>query len=325
MADDSSQAGWSLGRPGQRAPRIGRRAGSGRFLVVILTLLLAAGMVGGGLWNAFRSDSFPKLPPGRYVGTLSGATEFGVARDWILTIPEDFKHLQALFLGPDGAAFPAQRNGSGYLVVSAGDHEVIFRGAAPENGGLKGTFQYGDSRRSGDWTLAPAELTTFEADQSFRNWMVLRSEISRVARDIEIAQRLIPSQKIEIEDLSKTITDESAVKELGQRRIKELDARLAQVQAELLKVRKDVEQGESQLRLAQKVSARGKLVSLSRESLERESRWARSLLVGSLGAMSSDLEDALKRAGEIQLLKEALANERRSIEELSAQLGADRL
>ncbi len=324
MSDQQDERSWTISGP-SRYQREGRRRETprkNRFVLVVSILVFLCIMLTQILLNFMRSDAFPKLPPGRYAGQFTGLADFSGARDWILTLSDDYKKLEAIFLGSDGAGLPAQRNGSGYLVIEGSEKNLILKGTSLSGLEARGELQIEGARRSGEWTLKPLSIADFSADQSFRHWLQLRAEIDKVNDDLGAAEQLVPAQKTEIEELAHMVTDEVALKDLGQKRSKELQQRLAANETALNKAKADVANGETQLRLAQKVTAKGKLVALARDSLERETRWARSAMAGSLGGNSVDIESAVKKAQEITALKQALEDESVGVQELERELEA---
>jgi hypothetical protein len=325
MADNQDNQGWRVdhGEALRTTRRPSGRAGSSRrFLFVIAVLVVGSAVIARFLWGFMRSEAFPKLPPGRYAGQFSGFAEFSGARDWMLTISDDYKKIEAVFLGGDDRGYPAQRNGSGYLVIQAGEQNLILKGSSGDQATPHGELQVEGSKRSGEWSLAPLKVEPFEADQAFRHWIMLRAEIARLERDTAVAEQLVPAQKAEIEELGQLITDVSAMKDRGAKRTQELQEQVLENEVALGKINKETVTAENQLRLAQKVTVKGKLVALARDSLDRETRWARSLTAGSAGAVSGDLENALQKAEEVAALKDALAVESATVEQLAKELEA---
>jgi len=317
VTSEEQRSDWTLGGVATESPLEERRIrqdrrGKRRFRRILLVLLLLSIILGGSLWQSVKSQSFPKLAPGMYAGTLRGPAEYGAGSDWLLTISDDFKDLRVAFLGADGTGNVAQRDSSGYLVVTLTSDQMIFEGDG-SNTALSGSFRFTQSARKGSWDLQPVSLKEIPLDQQFRNWLQLRSELFKVEQDIEIADKLIPVQKAEIDELSKVISDENALKDRGDQRLADLQEKIKTTEAELIKKRTLLQQAESQLLLAQRVALRGKLVNLARESNEREARWARSIL---LAGGSEDLEGALQRSEEVRSLKQALVQERILVQEL---------
>ena len=326
MTSDDQRSDWALGGVPIEPSPLGQHIrqqyrGKRRFRRLLLILLTLSILLAGFLWQSVKSQSFPKLAPGLYAGTLyagklRGPTAYGAGSDWLLSISEDFKDLKVSLLGTEGSGNVAQRDSSGYLIVSLASDKMIFEGNG-NNTTLSGNFRYAQSERKGSWDLRPITLTEIPLDQQFRSWLLLRTELSKVDKDIEIADQLIPVQKAEIDELSKIINDESALKNRGDQRLVDLQEKTKAIDAELLNKRAQLAQAEAQLLLAQRVSMRGKLVNLARESNEREARWARAQL--HLGG-PEDLEGALQRSEEVRILKEALAQERILVQELAQRI-----
>jgi len=91
---------------------------------------------------------------------------------------------------------------------------------------------------------------------------------------------------------------------------------LAQAERELKQEHQKVQRLEASLEIAGKVTGMGKLVSLSRESLEREWRIVDSKLRSSADASAEDLEEEYERATRILEVQGQVANERAAIERL---------
>ena len=316
MSDSGS---WQLGGEASVSSDNAKKRKGGIFILPLLTLaILLIGLAAVFLYYRYLAPkSFPELTPGIYVGTMTDSPHSGMSRDWILRISDDFKTIEAIFVDQDNDILALEREPSGYLSYQRSGQRVLLKGAASSS--TQGTFEVIDSSRKGLWYLSQLLPSNTEADQAFRHWMLLRSELAQVEQDIDIAQKLLPSQKLEIDTLSQVLTDEGAMKERASSRLNQLRQEQVSVRLQLEKKRQDVQKAQAQVALAQKLSAAGKLVNLARETDEREARWVRSLLVGSESAIGSDIEQAFRRAEEVRGLKQALELERQIVNQLASQ------
>jgi hypothetical protein len=307
---------WQLGGLDDRAPIHPKRRGF-KLRWVLVPLLCIISVLAVFSLRFFSSEAFPKLSPGLYGGTFLGDQVFGSQSEWLLNIADEYKHIEAVFLGSESAVYSVQRDSSGYLIVNAAERKIVLKGADKSGEYYQGDFEVPGSNKSGEWKLRPITVDKVEVDSSFHQWMLLRAEISRAERDIEIAKKLIPVQKAEIEDLTHMITDEGAMRERANSRLIELQEKRKNLSQALAAKKSEVINAETQLTLAQKISARGKLTNLARELNEREARWARSLLVGT--SQEIDLEGTYERAQTLKTLKDAVAIERQLVSQLEVQ------
>jgi hypothetical protein len=91
---------------------------------------------------------------------------------------------------------------------------------------------------------------------------------------------------------------------------------LEEARAQLAALRTELDATTRKVELSQRVSAKGRLALLGRESLQRESRWVDLTLKLMAPETSPGFEDALDRANRVKAIKDEIAEERRRISEL---------
>lgn len=104
-------------------------------------------------------------------------------------------------------------------------------------------------------------------------YLTLKRESIEVSEQLRHTEYLIPKQEQEIERLKRYLQDGVSLRERSRDKLDQSRAELIAAQ-ELFKTKQAKAQAlAAQLEVSQKVTAAGKLVSLARDSIERENRW----------------------------------------------------
>ncbi len=299
----------------------------GGFLLVLLLVVS---------WLLFRewSKRFPRLEVGSYVGVLRGYDsgrgdstekkrsvklyiERGAGSEELLVVvlrtgwePEIISGVLSDAGSPDSDLLP--------ILVKGDDEELTLTGSKVEKGKYAGWFT--GKNRKGSWELnqVSPELQSGESDErkDARLWLLLQAELLDVETKVEEAENLVPQQRAELERLTSFITEGERLKAKANEKFSQLNSDLERVKKELRERQAEGKKLEQTLEVSQKVSGMGKLVALSRESLEREGRWIDSMLKPYGGQPPEDLEGAVERGEKIQELKREIALEKGKIERL---------
>ncbi len=269
-------------------------------------------------------SKFPDLPPGVYAGQIlgleRGAEEAPI--EWYVEVLEAGRTAKVYVLQEGWNAQEISLRGSkdGEMLseplVVSGDTAILrFAGRARTEGGFEGEVVRAQDGAEGGWTLMPIEIMPVYSDQALSQLRLLLSFISErnlVETKIEELQKQVPIQKQEIENLTRFITQEGVLKDRAEKKLTVAKEAFVTLQSDLDIKKKEAKELEDKIILAQRVTGMGKLASLSRESLERESRWIESMLASGMGE-SPDLIAAIEKAERIASLKREIAAEREKV------------
>lgn len=138
-------------------------------------------------------------------------------------------------------------------------------------------------------------------------------ELKRSRQTIEENEKI---EKAEIEKLTGFLSDGGLLRESSSRRLERERALLNQAERDFKDAEAELRKMNRQVELAYRVTGMGKLVSLSRESLERERRWIGSLLKVNVPEISEEIVKKSDQALEILELKKQIDIENGKIYEL---------
>jgi vacuolar-type H+-ATPase subunit I/STV1 len=164
------------------------------------------------------------------------------------------------------------------------------------------------------WTLRPIsqglDSSARESERNLTLWLSLRRELSQVNQLIVRAEALVPEQRAEVERISESIQDVPKFKARADEKYREL-VRMLDEQRQILDQRqREVQDLAQRFEIAQRVTGMGKLVSLARESFERENRWFDSMLRAAPAGLSGSVQEAIQRGEKIIELKREIRKER---------------
>ena len=108
------------------------------------------------------------------------------------------------------------------------------------------------------------------------------------------------------------VTNRESLKQKAEQKFKEARAEFQAERDKLVALQDEARQLEARISLAQRVTQMGKLVILSKESLDREGRWIEAALKD-VQALSPEIEAAAARAEKLLALKKEIIDERSRI------------
>ena len=299
----------------------------GIIVVTLLTFLL---------WSEFK-QRFPLIGMGAYYGTLSGVFKKnggGEARFYaehkqgqgtiLLTLlhsdwPPQQINIEANKLSDSDPRwlFPVMLPGkeNSIRLIGSQINSREYRGIATNIG----------TGKEGRWELhlvknVSGELSEPE-EKNLQLWLLLRNELNDIEKIIAELEKNVPKQKEEITKLEEFVTEGSELKIRADRKLRDAQEELSGVLKQLKEKQAEIAKLESKVLIAGKVTNRGKLVHLSRKSLEREARWLESMFKTTRINESPKLAEALQRAEEILELKKSIALEKDRIVQLHSMRG----
>jgi hypothetical protein len=276
-------------------------------LSVLICVLLALGGVGLYLKLTGGEKGFP---------AISGAGSF------LGKIKVEIKELE-FFVSTDqngsGQAFAiadddwrGEVKGNIYKISTA-DGLLYLYGEQQKDGGFRGTIEDSQGIKAGEWSMkAVAEnnnLQSIQEVQSLNQLLNLSSALQEIESKIKAQQSTITQQKVEVERLSEYLTEGQALRSNADKKFKEKKDELnSLVEIKSNKLR-EAEQLREKFDISQRLFGTGKLVYLSRSTLDLEKRWFNSMYTSSGVDNDTDFENLVARAERIMLLKNEISFE----------------
>ena len=299
------------------------------FLPMLLGMLLVAVALGVlSLWSK-QDEAFPTLPPGSYAGELRGV--FADETQSVFWYVESSPQEPALFVAvlrrgwePQSVRLVGESlSGEPRPLILTGEEGTIqLTGRPAASGQYRGKLIEHNRQVQGDWMLgpvsdAPPTLALQGNESGLRLWLTLRAELRGVEAKRAIAEQDLTRQRAEVERLTAYVTDDKLLRSQADTRFDQAKAELEQRSAKLRAAQAEVAALAKQFALSQRIAGAGKLVSLARDTTDREARWIRSMLRTSGNESAEELE-ARERAEKIIAVQAEIVEERRLLEEQRA-------
>jgi len=295
------------------------------YSVAALAFCLFVAVV-ASLWFE-KQERFPILPPGSYIGTISGIfrEEPKPVRFYVEALPQSDEVFfvlikeawmpQRVSLGSRGQAhnaaewvFP--------LVARGPDRTLKLSGTKTESGYFSGAVSEIPGGGRGAWWLTPirdqSSSVSEEEASSIRLWLTYKAELEDLEASIAEAQKRGPELKAEVDKLTDFITEGETLRQRADSKFTQVRGDLQQAREGLKKKREEARRLESRVELSQRVTAMGKLVSLARESLDREGRWLDSMLA----AAPDEPQEKASGESETAKLRKAIALEQERLDRI---------
>lgn len=287
-----------------------------KWLVVIVVVGVGLPLIGWALFLRGASGTFPILMDGTYVGTVNvegGSTTY----PWSV-VKEPNDQSLAVFVGD--VRIPAQRvdprDPSGKtrlpLIVGATETRLRFTGKELAQGEYGGEFINPISNERGTWTLrkVPSDpiATTLEDDLS--RWYALWNELEGLEDDIQKAQAKADQHRSAVDSLNGYVSDGDALKKTANERLGRAGSEIESMRADLAGQQQLLDQRIRDFELSQRISPEGALVFLSRQTIQRESRWVELTLKLLSPESSPGFQQAIEKARRVKNLKRQIAQER---------------
>ena len=298
--------------------------GRGKLLTLRSVFLLALLCCALFLYYFFFSvEGFPALAHGSYTGTLR----------W----PEDKKEVhfyvehsdgekKTLFLVFDNSwkpqfvpALSISDEKSRPLRLKSPEGVLSLRGERlGESFEYVGTIEANSKLHSGQWALHGLSETSLDFDfEGLKHWLLLVSEMKEVEEKLEYAQSSLISYQERIKQMESLIDDREELVRSTEEKLRKATTDFLQVKKTYEETLDDAKELARQFRIARRVTPMGKLVSLARETFERESRWIQSMLRTDIGGSSKGaLEEEIEKGQYIISLKHDIAREKALIFQL---------
>lgn len=293
------------------APHIGLAAG---ILVLCVGIFFSWGGTGA---------RFPMLPPGSYAGWI----QLGASDEISIMIERSPNSEDLLFVAFEPGWEPQVTSASVRAGGDSGAWELplTIRGAGATfqlvGESVNGTNFQGKiielgNQREGRWRLSSCSEVDYVETQNpaqLQMRILLSQEYATLTRQVETLEATIERKKSEINQLNRLINESGLAEEQSAEQVKLLEAEASQLQQKFESQISSSKRLMEQIDLSQRVSASGKLVALARESLEREARWAKSILKTAPEIRQEGLAESLARAQSLLDLKQQIDSARNTI------------
>lgn len=293
------------------------------FLIVVIPL----GFVTIFVSQWYRA-AFPDISPGTYVGVLTfeGSTK---KIPWLVVRRAEQQSLsvavgtvtmaaqQATSIDPLSGAPQA-------LFIGGQDVRFRFTGSLIEEGRYEGDFLNPISQEQGRWFLSKVRISELSSgtEAQLTRWFALWQELEQLEGAIQQVQRTADDHAASIESLHRVVLDDDSLRKSADVRLERTDSETEAAREELRARQQQLDRKLRDFDLTQRVSKSGRLVFLSRETIQRESRWIELSLQLLAPETSVGFDQALERAERVRSLQQAIAKER---EEKQMQEGDGRL
>jgi len=290
-------------------------------LVIFVMSCMALVVVGVLLWRDM-TRAFPEIAPGKYVGMIR-PHERGEAL--VLYVQRDADApMVAVALGSPGTSaqkVPIKDPLGGTrlpLIITGQDLRLRLTGDRRDERRYEGEYFDPIRDRHGKWYLdrIDSDSDIDREDGDLREWIGMVKELHNIEAAIELVKRKYDAQKNKIDKLSRYVVDEGALKQTASSRLSDTSSALDSLKTDVEKLQVDLDTTMRNADLSQRISPKGRLVILSRESLQRESRWIEITLKLLAPETAPGFEEQLERARRVKAIQDQIEAEYRRIEEL---------
>jgi hypothetical protein len=172
----------------------------------------------------------------------------------------------------------------------------------------------------GSWFLLPQEPPQQPEwyREELQGWLNAVEQLKGVEHSLEVTQKRYDLQQEKAELVGRYVADEKGLKENAAERLGASSSALVVARAELAKVRTQLDEVNRNVELSQRVSTRGRLVLLARESLLRESRWIEITLKLVAPETEPGFDQQVERSQRVKTLQEEIAAEQALVDRLES-------
>lgn len=294
-----------------------------RALLVIFCIGIVALVVGGFMLVREFNRGFPQLRPGVYAGTLVSEGD-GKALPWWVEAsvgnPDIF-----VSIGVDGV--PAQRGVIVEpssrtrlpLIVSGEERRFRITGREDEEGSYEGDYADPITSDRGRWKLQRVEVGGLEKAErdDLVDWVTTWQALRAVEVKIEEVKEGFDTVEGRIEKLHRYAVEGDSLQKAADSRLSSTASSLDDISKNNAAKRGELDELLRNIDISKRVSPEGRLVELSRESIQREGRWIERALQLSAPEMSGGFEQDYERALKVKALQDQIDDERGLIQNLT--------
>lgn len=292
------------------------------------------------------SPSFPELPKGSYVGSISGivqgsdrpftfyAEQRGKEDALLVVILADGWNPQIIDPKQKGEKAPPTRE----LVLTR--EGVKYRLTGTESSGsFSGSVAASDGRQ-GKWTLTPIDSASLREKPAFKlagfdlaDWLTSKVRYNIVHDEIESLALSHEQDSAKAEKLDRFVKNENVLKDRSQSRKDALTTELNRITEQRKKNTEELRGALNDIALLHRMTKEGQIVELNRRIQRRENKWY-SINWSSEGDPASveeqlaeqaqidlkKLNIAVHRAEEVERLQNSITDEQQRINQLETAL-----
>ena len=266
-----------------------------------------------------RPKSFVSLQPGTYLGdvTLNGLEPFSL----LIHLPLGGKPSVKNIDGADVSDFKLDNFEAPNPVLSfkQKDQRNFMVGNRTDSTRAAGIVLSSRSFNIGRWELRKLELYKLEGEAE-KNTAARFAALQRARAGLIVREEQIDLSSVnlrnELERLRSLIREGRTLREVAVGKLEKAEEEMSKLERDVAERKKKAIQLLSKLQIAQRVTAQGSLVTLSRQAIDREARWLESSLKSVENSRDPAFERAWSRSQEILALRNEIARERREIEQL---------
>jgi hypothetical protein len=294
-----------------------------RALLVIFCIGIVALVVGGVMLVRDFNRGFPQLRPGIYAGTLISESGGKAVPWWVESSvgnPDIF-----VSIGVDGV--PAQRGVIVEpssrtrlpLIVSGGERRFRITGREEDEGSYEGDYSDPITSDRGHWKLKRFDVGGLEKSErdDLVEWMTTWQALRAVEVKIEEVKKGFDTDEGRIEKLHRYAVEGDSLQKAADSRLSSTESSLEEVKKKNAAKRAELDALLRNIDIGKRVSPEGRLVELSRESIQREGRWIERALQLSAPEMSGGFEQDYERALKVKALQDQISDERGLIRNLT--------
>ncbi|NDC38132.1 MAG: hypothetical protein EBZ48_08770 [Proteobacteria bacterium] len=306
-----------------------------RFAVrLVLPIVAAALLIGSILFWLDHRNHFPAVAPGLYAGMVEGVFSDDQDQSAPLLI-SSLDTADELLLALAGRE-PSATTVFGHKQQATTDRRepisfespfgtLRFTGAQSGEKQYAGTVRNLDSGKSGRWQVEAVESgdvsIAARGQTQIKLWLKLKEELGRTEVQASELRSKIEADRAEIDKLAEAIAEGSRLKSSAEEKFVVVSRELQKAQDDLRQKQDQAKKLDEKLKVAQQVTAAGRLVALVHQTAEREARWAESMLRFGGDGSSPEIESALSRGAAVLDLQAQIEREKARINQLSAGAG----
>lgn len=299
----------------------------------------------------YGENTFPAIQIGAYRGRISGVTgqedkfatlyveRTGDGDRLLVVVFREGWHPQVVLLNPAGQNDKTSSSDPDQIkfkpiTIKKGDQTFQLDGTAGNNEYSGNVLD--ETGRIGTWSLAPVDpeelrqpALSLGAHFSLTEWLRLKGAYHRRNRELEDLEKNISENLTKHSRLTDFVEEKDALRRRSMERRTKLSDQVAELDEEVRTAREEVQRLVRELGQLTRITRRGRSIDLARRVAKRENKWYfvnwqkgqdLSALEESLAEkMDVDLRklrERVKKASEIQELKNAVARERKRVIEL---------
>lgn len=292
-----------------------------RFRLKFIALSSLVALIAIGIIFSFSTSKtgFPYFQPGVYAGRLifDKGIRDGDSELALFAIKDEESSTVSFAVGDStwqiGQASNAVGASSAPLKISHESVEYIFFGNSKDTKSYKGIIENAEQDKVGNWELSSIPNSSADMNSTdskiLGDFLKLSAMLEDIENQIKIQSLTVEQQKSEIERLGHYLTEGKSLRENADKKFRDKKDQLDELNAIKSAKQKEAAQIRSKFEISQRLGGMGKLVYLSRNSLELERQWYESMYDSSPLGITSEFDNLVARAERIITLKKEIRAE----------------